>query len=892
MSAPGGDPLDPRLSGFASTGRPAVLPGALPGPHLGPGRPVSGGNSSESRTGVGGRGIVAAGWYQEGMDLLPDLGLEKPEESARPGRAAAQSTGGRVPRTPKQAPVSRDAPLAAELPVARVAAMVPFVHLDRPFDYLVPASMAADAVPGARVRVRFAGRLVDGFILERVERSGHDGKLASLTKVVSPEPVLSRPVAQLARAVADRYAGTLADVLRLAVPPRHAAAEKAATKPTATAPTATASATAEPANAETVTAVTAVTATIEPVTTEGTGGETDVARDTREPGSEGAGGSPSPAVPADPGEWRRYPAGPSLLAALAAARSPRAVWWAPPGPAWPAMAAAAARATLAGGRGVLVVVPDHRDVDRVAGACAAYPGLEGELVVSLRADLGPAERYRRFLAISRGHARMVVGTRAAVFAPVRRLGLVIVWDDGDDLHAEPRAPYPHTRDVAVLRSRLEEAALLVGGHAPSADAEALTRAGWAHPLVLPRHEARVLAPLVHPTGSDWETARDEAARTARLPSLAVRAARAALVAGRPVLVQVPRRGYQPSLACASCRRPARCARCHGPLERPGGGRAPGCRWCGRPVALVAEVPAPRSAAAPSRPPARPPRMPVATGSGRPAQGGAEAVYWACAACGDHRLWASVTGDRRTAEELGRAFPGVPLRTSGRDEVLATVPDVPALVVATPGAEPVAAGGYGAVLLLDGWALLGRPDLRAGEETLRRWANAAALAVAGPAGGRVVVVADEGLAPVQALLRWDPAGFVAREADDRAELGFPPATRIAAVEGAAPTLRAFLDAAALPGAVDVLGPVPLPPPTRRAGKAGPPDAAAPTGPVGGPASASAGAAAEAGPRERLLLRVPRKQGGELAEALRAARGVLDARRAAAGLRVQLDPFSLG
>jgi primosomal protein N' (replication factor Y) len=691
--------------------------------------------------------------------------------------------------------------------------MVPFAHLDRPFDYLVPAAMAAEAVPGARVRVRFAGRLVDGFVLERLECSEHDGRLAALHKVISAEPVLAPQVARLARAVADRYAGTLADVLRLAVPPRHAATEKAAAA--------------------------------EPDTTGRTGPE--------EP-SAGA-------APPDPGEWPRYPAGPSWLAALAAGRSPRAVWWAPPGPAWPGMLATAARATLAAGRGVLVVVPDHRDVDRVAAAMSAalvcgdavgggpvpggpVPGgsAEGGLVVALRADLGPAERYRRFLAVLRGQARVVVGTRAAVFSPVAQLGLVAVWDDGDDLHAEPRAPYPHTRDVAALRSYLEDAALLVGGHAPSTDAEALVRSGWAYPLVLPRAQLRALAPLVRPVGSDWEAARDEAARTARIPSLAARTAREALAAGRPVLVQVPRRGYHPSLACASCRRPARCAHCQGPLARPGADRVPACRWCGRP------------------------------GAG-----------WVCRACEGTVLRASVTGDRRTAEELGRAFPGVALRTSGRDEVLATVPAGPALVVATPGAEPVADGGYGAVLLLDGWALLGRPDLRAGEEALRRWANAAALARPGQDGGRVVVVADEGLAPVQALVRWDPAGFAAREADDRAELGFPPATRIAAVEGCAPVLRAFLDAARLSPAAEILGPVPLSPRPRRA--------AAATAPSAKAAERDAGDD-DAGPRERVLIRVPRRQGADLAAALHAAHGVLAARRAAAGLRVHLDPSEIG
>ena len=113
-----------------------------------------------------------------------------------------------------------------------------------------------------------------------------------------------------------------------------------------------------------------------------------------------------------------------------------------------------------------------------------------------------------------------------------------------------------------------------------------------------------------------------------------------------------------------------------------------------------------------------------------------------------------------------------------------MPGEAGLVVATPGAEPVADGGYGAVLLLDTWALLTRADLRAGEEALRRWLAAAALARPAPAGGRVVVVADGALAAVQALLRWDPAWFAARELAERRELGFPPAVRMASVTGAA------------------------------------------------------------------------------------------------------------
>ncbi len=90
--------------------------------------------------------------------------------------------------------------------------------------------LADQARPGVRVRVRFAGKLTDGFLIERAADSEHQGSLRYLERVVSAEQVLTEEIAGLARAVADRYAGTLADVLRLAVPQRHAATEAASAK--------------------------------------------------------------------------------------------------------------------------------------------------------------------------------------------------------------------------------------------------------------------------------------------------------------------------------------------------------------------------------------------------------------------------------------------------------------------------------------------------------------------------------------------------------------------------------------------------------------------------------------------------------------------------------------
>jgi primosomal protein N' (replication factor Y) (superfamily II helicase) len=679
--------------------------------------------------------------------------------TATPARGAGRAGRGKSPRRRSSA---AQAP-AAHLPVAQVLVDVPLAHLDRPFDYLVPEKLAEAAVPGCRVRVRFAGQLVGGYLLRRVAVSGHTGRLAALERVVSPEPVLTPEIAALAREVADRYAGTMADVLRLAIPPRHAGAE-----------------TARPGAASA-------------------------------PDHGKAPGVPPPVCP-EPGPWARYRQGTAFLAALADGRAPRAVWTALPGQDWPEEIARAAGTAAATGRGALIVVPDARDLGLVDAALARTLGPGRH--VSLAAGLGPAERYRRWLAVARDEIRVVAGTRAAMFAPVAGLGLVVVWDDGDDLHDEPRAPYPHAREVLALRAHRAHTAALIGGFARTAEATGLVASGWAHAVTAPRDVVRRFAPDVRATGDDAELARDEAARTARIPGLALRTARAALDRG-PVLVQVPRRGYLTAVACERCRAAARCVTCGGPMAVAASEAPAECRWCGRSDA-----------------------------------------EWRCPACGHGRLRAVVAGSRRTAEELARAFPGAPVVVSAGAATINSIPPRPALVVATPGAEPSVDGGYAAAVLLDGWVLLGRPSLAAAQEALRRWLNAAALTAPGGAGGTVVLVAEAALPVAQALIRWDPVTHAERELAEREALGFPPAVRMATVTGSANAVAGFLADTELPAEAEVIGTVP------------------------------------AGPdKVRALIRIPRPGGLALAAALRRAQAARTARKDAGQVRIQLDPADL-
>ncbi|HST80124.1 MAG TPA: primosomal protein N' [Kineosporiaceae bacterium] len=672
------------------------------------------------------------------------------------------ATRGKKPKPPD--------PVAEQLPVARVAVDLPLPHLDRPFDYAVPQSMSEAAQPGVRVRVRFAGQDVEGYLLERSAGSDHPGRLTPLRRVVSAEQVLSGQVMALARAVADRYAGSLYDVLRLAVPPRHARAEQAPRPEPAALPVAVV----DPANG-----------------------------------------------------WRGYPAGAALIARLAAGDSPRAVWTALPGDGWTDALAGAIEATLASDRGALVVLPDKRDVERLDAVLTARLGPGRH--TRLEADLGPTARYRNFLAVLRGDIQVAIGTRAAAFAPVHRLGLVAIWDDGDDLHQEPRAPYPHAREVLALRSELEGAALLAGSWSRTVECAAWLRSGWARPVAAERATLRSMWPTISVASTAFG-ADDDPSAAGRLPAAAWRTVRDGLARGA-VLVQVPRAGYLPGLSCQTCRKPARCTFCHGPLGFAAGhGRAPAqtqtpeCRWCGR-----------------------------------------AATAWVCPHCQARRLRATSVGVVRTAEELGRAFPGAAVVVPRSEEETPNVP-AHALVVATPGLEPPTTGGYAAAVLLDGGRLLERPDLHASEDALRRWLAAAALVRPAPAGGKVVICADPQAPAVQALVRVDPAAHAERELAERAELGFPPAVVMAELTGTAAAVSSMLGLARLPEGTQTLGPIEV--------------AARPGAPSSDP------------PAVQMLLRAPRSRAAELAVALHAAAAVRSARRDVGAVRIWVDPPNPG
>ena len=672
-------------------------------------------------------------------------------------------------------------------PVARVRVDSTLPQVDRTFDYRVPAELSEDAVPGARVRVLFNGHEMTGYIEERAATTDWTRtSLLPLKSVLSRVPSVAPEIFALAEALADRYASTVANVLRLAVPPRIAALDK---KYAPLLPGYESAYLGEPARV----------GVPENSAENAPGNNPESNPEHTEPESSAASaafthadpyawlatpGAPAPFV-LDPPElnpdapdaasvFSDYENGAEFIEDVAAGAATRAVMTVLPGHlehTWADVLATALAAAATSGRGAIAVVPTAKNLDLLEAALAER--LPADSFVRLSSDSTPHTRYHGFVKARLGRVPVVIGTRAAAYAPVANLGLVVCWDDGDSSLLEQRAPYCHARDVLLLRAAAENTAALFAGFSMSSEAARLVRTRWASHVRAPRALVREYSPRIFSTGSEFELARDPLAAMARIPHLAFEHARRALARG-PVLVQVARSGYIPSFSCERCRMPARCGECSGPLSVASGSSVPSCSWCGR-----------------------------------------LAQQWRCSECGFTHWRYSAAGATRTAEELGRAFPNVPVISSAGDHVRASVGPEPALVVATPGAEPVAFGGYAAALLLDADKMLRFDSLRAPEAALRRWLNAAALVRPAALEGTVVTTASP--SPVeQALVRWDPAWFARQELEERAQTGLPPAVRTAAVTGAEADVRAFMEeflgSSALPERVReqlrIVGPVPL------------------------------------------------------------------------------------
>ncbi len=611
-------------------------------------------------------------------------------------------------------------------PVARVVVDVRHVSVDRTFDYRIDSELRDQVQFGVRVRVRFAGRLVTGLVVDVVSASDHPGELQSVKSVHGP-PVLTPETLALARLVAARSAGTLSEILRDTVPPRRARVEKAFAAAAPIGPVREHSEVAAGPNADWPNL-----SWPHPDWTGYTGFGAEVGNLPR----------------ADVAAWR--------VSAVAATSEDRSDF----------LTRLVQSAWQARYRDVAIIVPTVGDLNGLGRQLSTQ--LNTDLIRLTAAD-GPDRRYRNYLEALRPDRdqRCLIGTRHAVLAPLASPELVVVWDDGADDHWELRSPGWNSRDVALLRSLHLGHGVVLAGYCRSVEAARLVDSGWMQSLTPTRQTRR--------NGAKIRTLADEVpseqAIRARVSHQAFAAIRQGLARG-PVLVSVPRSGASTVLFCRECGQIGVCPECGEPLVVPSDRRSP--PRC--PVRAHSNLPSGPTASAPSAPSQRPASSqagPICTDCG--------GRRWRPGALGADTMAADLGRSFPGVEVLiSTAAVGI----------VRSIDDQPRIVVATPGAEPEPPARYCASVIADVLSWFDRTDLRSSERAIRHFMDIVAMTRRADDGGVCVILAEPDSVIMQAIVRGDSAGWAAREWVERQHAGLPPARRAVRISGPFRTIAEF------------------------------------------------------------------------------------------------------
>ena len=565
-----------------------------------------------------------------------------------------------------------DGTASTHLPVARLWVDTGLSHLEPTYDYLVPQSLDADVSVGVKVLVDFAGRKVDGFVIERINSSSV-GNLKFIEKVTSPVPLLTAEVTELVAAVARRWGSIPSEILTAAIPPRVMATEKGFTSDSA-------------AHLQ------------------------DRSR------------SKNPSH-----SYYLFTPGENPFETIAS--------WA---------------VTRLSKGGVLVVLPELREVLTLSEELS---NLDADFVI-LDGSLPRSTRYENFLKVATGAAKLVIGTRSAIFAPVANLQTIVVFREGSESHYEKRSPGWNVRDVAILRSQLSAIDLTFAGFAPSSEVSLLIE---DEAIALRGKRAKVNA-IAYPQ-----------TRGELLPDRIFTPIRDALTRGS-VLFLVPRKGYSQAISCTSCRNISLCD-CGGRIYFGGPEKGYICSLCNL-----------------------------------------STPEWSCKWCKKSAANLLGRGNLRFAQEIGRAFPGFPVLSSDATHVVEQVENQRSIVLATAGMAPPVEGGYQAVVVLEGDNLFSQLDLRAQERAREAIMQSASLL---SANGKALIVVDNAHPIVAGLSRWNLSPLLTRELREREQTQLPPYVHAIVLEIASSESSTFLSGirssisdSRLPSSTRMLGPTAL------------------------------------------------------------------------------------
>ena len=597
--------------------------------------------------------------------------------------------------------------------IARVIPDTPVFHLAIGLDYTIPPRLAGKTRIGSLVSVRIGEKLVHAWVKDIRPPEATSQRLRPISRVLSDRGLVSPKTFQLAQQVVSRYAGNISQVLNQAIPNRRAGIEKEF--------------------------FTNNFAPVMPLTSrEAPCQETNCLSVRDEPKIE------------------NYPQGKGLLDSLANKRRARVVWSAIPEPNRVApfnQISELVSVALKAKGSVLCLFPTARQASEFCSYWSASQGANAPSPLKYFFEKSSGRHYQAYLQCRFNHPRLVVGTRSAIFAPLKGISLLLIWDENAETYQEQTAPYWHSRQVAMMRANSEKCSLILGSYSRSPQAQALVLSSWASELAM--NNTPVLLPKIFTP--DYEQRDDLSIGRTPISSTAIQFLRSCLENG-PVLVQVGRRGGRKALSCARCSAPLRCPKCLGQVEQRGDDYL--CPSCGH------------------------------------------SFFFRCPNCGAQQARAAVRGHQRIGRELAAAFPKIPVINCDADNSLPPIGTKPTLVVATVDQEPVASNGYAGALLLDAGMLISLDRIWAGEQTLRRWANLGAKVAAK---GKIMLSGDPGEYLATTFKRRTFREWASKELQERAEVGIPPTAAMAAIRASKDTLNQLLACANFPD-MQVIEPV--------------------------------------------------------------------------------------
>ncbi|MEY4409662.1 MAG: hypothetical protein RLZ99_135 [Actinomycetota bacterium] len=331
-------------------------------------------------------------------------------------------------------------------------------------------------------------------------------------------------------------------------------------------------------------------------------------------------------------------------------------------PDWCWLFAKAAIESVEALKSAIFVLPERDQIVQLAELFAAL-GLS-ELTTTWLPGAKKSERFTNFHRALGREFSIVIGSRSAIYAPTRNLGLIAVFDDGDDSLREQGSPYTHAREIALMRAG-SNVKLLFAANYRSLEVQRLVEIGYLRDFAVKLPPARI----------------SFSAPAQRLDAASFKLMREALEQG-PVLVLIPRKGNSATVYCGGCDERLTCSKCKGPIWETEKGEYR-CRVC-------------------------------------------QGISHSCAKCGSSKLRRGRTGSTRTAAEFGKAFPGIAISEMTSDTKAVAVKKNKHLVLATPGSAPRVANGYAALLILDPDVWLAMPVLRSEQTAIRDWVEAIEL----------------------------------------------------------------------------------------------------------------------------------------------------------------------